>query len=189
MECPNCSAPYGDLDVFCENCGYDFISGTLPEPAEPAPTGVDPQEESAAPASNDVAIVSVDPAFFERMRFEGVDVPDPLPSPVQVTLPASDVLIGRHSSSRGVFPDIDLRGLFAEPDRDPAVSTTHARLRRTDDGGWTVTDLGSTNGTFLGDSTEELPRGSAVPIEPGTPVFVGAWTRIELTATEPPEQP
>ena len=185
MECPNCSTPHAASDVFCESCGYDFLSGTLPDPVEPTPTGVEPIEPSTGPMSDDIATVSVDPAFFERMRFEGVDVPDPVPDPVEVPLPASDILLGRRSQSRGVFPEIDLRSMFPDDASDPAVSTTHARLRRTGDGGWTITDLGSTNGTYLGDSTEELPKGVAVPLVAGTPIFVGAWTRIDLGTTTP----
>jgi len=185
MECPNCSTPYAETDVFCESCGYDFLSGTLPDPIEPTPTGVEPIEEATGPLSNDVAVVRVDPDFFERMRFEGVDVPSPVPAPVEIVLPTSDILIGRRSQSRGVFPEIDLRSVFADDASDPAVSTTHARLRRAAAGEWTITDLGSTNGTYLGESTEELPKGVAVPLPPDTAIFVGAWTRIELRTATP----
>lgn len=185
MECPNCATPHAAADVFCESCGYDFLSGTLPDPVEPSPTGVEPVEASTGPMSDDVVRVSVDPDFFERMRFEGVEVPSPLPEPVEVPLPASDILIGRRSTSRGVFPEVDLRSVFPEEASDPAVSTTHARLRRAGDEGWTITDLGSTNGTFLGDSTDALASGVAVPLDPTTPIFVGAWTRIDLGRVEP----
>lgn len=33
--CPNCGAQAPGGALFCENCGYDFTTGALPEPAEP----------------------------------------------------------------------------------------------------------------------------------------------------------
>ena len=49
-----------------------------------------------------------------------------------------------------------------------------------DDDRWTVTDLGSMNGTYLGDSTVALEAHTPVPVSPGTPIFVGGWTRLDL---------
>ena len=46
---------------------------------------------------------------------------------------------------------------------------------------WTITDLDSTNGTYLGDTFEQLEANTATPIDAGTAIYVGAWTRIELT--------
>ena len=35
MECPNCSAENAPDALFCENCGYDHTTGTMPRPVEP----------------------------------------------------------------------------------------------------------------------------------------------------------
>ncbi len=64
--CPNCQTPNVADALFCEACGYDFTTGTLPQPApaleaEPAPAPgelaetVDPEPEAdaAAPATAD----------------------------------------------------------------------------------------------------------------------------------------
>ncbi|MCM3555620.1 FHA domain-containing protein [Janibacter melonis] len=57
---------------------------------------------------------------------------------------------------------------------DDFASGRHARIIRGDDG-WYVEDLGSTNGTFIG----EFRVGEAVPVEAGTTVRIGK-TRLEL---------
>ncbi len=163
LSCPNCSETYAAGDVFCENCGYDFLSGTLPEEVVP---------QVPAGGSSGRAIVTVDLEFFERMKFSGVEPPEKLPEPVTIVLPPTDILIGRQSDTRGTFPEIDL-------DLDPAVSSSHCRLHR-GASGWTITDLDSTNGTFLGDSPDPLTPGRPMSLTPGTPIYVGAWTKIEL---------
>jgi hypothetical protein len=52
-------------------------------------------------------------------------------------------------------------------------------LRRTDKG-WTITDLGSTNGTRVDVAGEPIEPGTPVALAPGASVFVGAWTRITI---------
>ncbi|MFT7474992.1 MAG: hypothetical protein ACI81L_001924 [Verrucomicrobiales bacterium] len=171
--CPNCDESHEIDDIFCENCGYDFLSGTLPDEQVPAESFVAP----AAIAT--VAVISVDLSFFERMQFSGVEPPATLPEPVRIDLPPTDVLVGRHSESRGTFPEIDLSSLFPKEATDPAVSSSHCRLHRSGDG-WTVTDLDSTNGTYLADGDDPLAPGTPMSLLPGTPIYVGAWTKIEL---------
>ena len=57
---------------------------------------------------------------------------------------------------------------------DDYASTKHARLVPTD-AGWSVEDLGSTNGTYLGSA--KVTRPTAVPL--GTPLRIGK-TVMEL---------
>lgn len=57
---------------------------------------------------------------------------------------------------------------------DDFASGKHARIIRGDDG-WYVEDLGSTNGTFIG----QYRVGEAVPVEAGTTIRIGK-THIEL---------
>jgi pSer/pThr/pTyr-binding forkhead associated (FHA) protein len=54
--------------------------------------------------------------------------------------------------------------------RDQTVSRSHARLDRSG-GGWTVTDLGSTNGTAVGGT--RLAPNTPAPLRPGAPVQFG----------------
>ncbi len=181
--CPNCGEAHADTDVFCENCGYDFLAGSMPgELPEPDPAVAGPE---AALAAADAAatwklIVSTDRDYFDRMSAEGqLDFPDPVPAPTEVPLTADKALIGRRSESRGVFPEIDVLALTG----DPAVSTRHAMLERTADGSYTITDLDSTNGTYLGDATDATKAGAASPLASGDTAHVGAWTQLKIEST------
>ena len=51
-------------------------------------------------------------------------------------------------------------------------------LARLDDGGCTVTDLGSTNGTELNEGEMTLEPGQAHRLVDGDRIHVGAWTTI-----------
>lgn len=176
--CSNCGEEHAEGDVFCENCGFDFLSGTLPEEEEEsaAATPVEAEEVTV-----EVATIEVDLDFFERMGFAGVDAPTELPEPKKIELPPTDILVGRHSESRGTFPEIDLSSVFGEdsPATDPAVSSNHCRLHR-GSGGWTVTDLDSTNGTYLEGEDKQLKPNVPTELPEGTAVYVGAWTKITI---------
>jgi len=174
--CPSCEATHDEDDVFCENCGYDFLTGTLPDEGAAASASL---AASQADVPTTVAVISINLDFFTRMRFDGVDPPAVLPEPVRLELPPTDILVGRHSESRGTFPEIDLSAVFDGDVTDPAVSSSHCRLHRGAHG-WTVTDLDSTNGTYIADSDESLKPGTPISLTPGTPIYVGAWTCIEL---------
>src|SRR3954454_1355422 len=34
--CPNCGSPKDAAALFCEACGYDFTTGTMPRPLDPS---------------------------------------------------------------------------------------------------------------------------------------------------------
>lgn len=182
-ECPNCSTVPEPGHLFCEKCGFDFITST--PPANPTSIEVHAVE------------VSVDRAHHRFMDPDGqLEMPDPAPEPSLVTLaPAS--LIGRRSESRAVYPEVDVGELTG----DPAVSARQAMLRRRDDGAWVVSDLSSTNGTYLrrpsnspggdpgGDpempepemlEPEMLDPGIEVELDTESTILVGAWTAIRL---------
>src|SRR6476646_3205027 len=53
--CPNCSTMNAVDALFCENCGYDFTTGTMPRPLPPvgAPAAESPATGAApAPAAD-----------------------------------------------------------------------------------------------------------------------------------------
>ncbi len=161
MKCTNCNEPHGPDDVFCESCGLDFLSGSLPAPVEPAALRV---------------ILEADSAFHALMVPDGeVALPDPLPH-TTLELRGTELLIGRSSQSRGVFPEIDVQAATG----DPAVSTRHAVLRRGQDGNWSVQDLDSTNGTYVQEPDRQIAAGVVVPVETDTTIFVGAYTKITV---------
>lgn len=173
--CANCGSGRDPGDAFCEVCGLDFATGQLP--AAPPPPDPVPAQPAPASAPGWVAVVEADRAFFEANQPEQ---PGTVDFPAgddrrEVALTGDEVLIGRRSDTRGVFPEIDL----AAGVEDPAVSRRHAVLRRRGDG-WVVVDQGSTNGTRVKGAAEPVAPGQEVPLTDGDHLHVGAWTRITL---------
>jgi hypothetical protein len=185
IACPTCGDTNPASNLFCESCGTDFVTGQ--KPPEPSP-----QIVAATPAADPgidlgwSALSTVDSEWFAA-KGEGIGTP-PDRGALTIELRHGSVVIGRTRSS-GNSP-----GLVV--DDDHGISRRHAELTHdANANSWAVTDLGSTNGTFV------LPPGEALtaeltPITPNTPrllvagdrVFVGAWTRIELTEIDP-DQP
>jgi pSer/pThr/pTyr-binding forkhead associated (FHA) protein len=117
--------------------------------------------------------VAVDRSFFDRGGEDpSVFPPDAPPRFVELT--GTQTLIGRRSRSRGINPEIDL----SESPEDHGVSRSHAMLDHRVEESLTVTDLGSANGTWVGDDLKPLARGVAVRLGDGAQIFLGSWTRI-----------
>jgi tRNA A-37 threonylcarbamoyl transferase component Bud32 len=89
----------------------------------------------------------------------------------RIRLAGAEMTIGRRSRSRHIEPDIDLTG-------DPGVSRLHATLTARPDGGWSIADKGTPNGTLLNGS--EIASGQAMSLRDGDHVNLGAWTRITI---------
>lgn len=74
------------------------------------------------------------------------------------------------------FPGIILVGRAGSSDvlvDHPSISKLHARIRRLEDGSYTIQDAGSRNGTFVGGR----PVGAQeVPLPFGVSVEIGHWT-------------
>lgn len=200
-DCPNCQASNPPNALFCEACGYDFTTGSMPRPvtppsiesivapaSTPSPTPGPTQSPTTGPtlapplAEPWVAEVWIDPDWYADQESD-----DPLPSagvPVVVPLKATSVLVGRTSRSRGIHPDIDLG-------TDNGISRRHCQLT-TDGQRWWVEDLGSSNGTYVGSSVGPLPQdpldgGEKRELGPDERVYLGAWTRIVVRKATPGE--
>lgn len=199
-KCSNCSSELDAGARFCEVCGYDPATGSLPSapvaqpillPALPPPAspvaGRDaPHGTPGPPASNSgpvgtvaparlLAVVTADRAYYDSQQVGEVQFPLGAP-PRAIELPGGPATIGRRSRSLGTDPAVDL----AIPPEDPAVSHTHASLLPGDDGTWSLVDHGSTNGTYLNESPDPLPANVPRTVQPGDRIYVGAWTRISL---------
>jgi hypothetical protein len=152
--CPVCGSTRPSADRFCERCGFDLAEGS-------------------ASGWSWVAEVAADRAHYDRLHPLGLTFPAGRATTV-VTISAAEVLIGRAHEGRGIHPGIDLSGPLA----DPGASHRHALLTQLDEGGYTITDLGSTNGTMLNDSRDAVEPGCAHQLADGDRVHIGAWTTI-----------
>jgi hypothetical protein len=161
--CPQCGTENPADAVFCEACGCDFTTGAMPPVPAAAPD----------PGAAWVAEIWIDPDWFSFQDSPGGCATSG--APTVVPLRGATALIGRPSRSRGLVPEIDCT-------TDGAVSHSHARLTLDHDR-WSVEDLGSTNGTFVGTPGAPLPT---MPLEPrqrheladDERIYVGSWTRI-----------
>lgn len=194
--CPNCELVNTSDALFCEGCGYDFTTGTMPRQAAPAnaldldtppaqPSAPDSVPPPAAPAVEFewVAEVWVDPDWYAEQQS---DEPCPSPGlPVVVPLRTRSLLVGRQSRSRNIHPEIECSA-------DIGVSRRQAQLT-TDGQRWWVEDLQSANGTYVGAAsgalpTEALPPGQRRELAQDDHIYVGAWTCIVVRRATPEEQ-
>jgi FHA domain len=204
--CPQCGTER--TGQFCEGCGFDFSSGTPARTAAPASTitGQDPagapttgssgQDTASEPATGPsgqatasspaagtgptwTAVVTADRGYFDRVIAAGgpdastIEFPAYCPER-RFPLSGKEVRVGRRSASRGLEPEIDLSG----PPADPGISHLHAVLIAQPDGGWSVLDPGSANGTQV--NGMDIGTGVAVPLQPGARISIGAWTVLTL---------
>ena len=167
--CPNCGTPRTGNWRFCEDCGFDHTTGKVPT--------LDAARATRPPAGRWTATVAADRAYFDANAIEGVEFPAGTAART-IDLPAPQVRIGRKSRSKGTDPELDLS---AEP-LDPGVSHSHALLTLNIDGVWLVSDLGSTNGTYVNEEAKPLTAGQTRTLADGDRVHVGAWTTITLHA-------
>ena len=180
--CPNCQSGRRREEKFCEVCGYDFQTGTLPAAPTPvAAAAAQPPVPSAPAARVWHAVVTADREYYDRNDADDIPFPDQCPERV-FALADDDILVGRRSETRGVRPQVDLSGA----PEDTGISHSHLILRRQADGSYAVVDPGSTNGSLLNDETVPLPHNSPRPLKDGDRLYVGAWTKILLHA--PPRQ-
>ena len=129
------------------------------------------------------AVVEADLDYHDRSGDSDTPFPDGLLSRV-VELTDPTVLIGRRSPSRGIEPGIDL----SAPQEDGGVSRKHAVLERQPDGSYSLTDLESTNGTFVNDFEKPIPPHLPIPLGHGDRIYLGTWTedrnQIRLTSID-----
>jgi FHA domain len=185
--CPRCGTARSGQ--FCESCGFDFTAArtattptTPPAPSSPS-LGAQAPPATQAPVPDAhvtwAAVVAADRAYYDQVRTasgtegEAIDFPAYY-AERRFRLAGTQMRIGRRSVSRGLEPEIDLTG----PPVDPGISRLHAVLIGAPDGGWTVLDPGSANGTLVNGT--EVRVGDQVALHDGDRINLGAWTAITL---------
>jgi serine/threonine-protein kinase len=161
--------------------GPPAVPGTAPV----AKMGDAPPPRSSGPpgrAATWVAIVSADRAYYDTVcppdapAGESISFPDGTPQR-RFPLTGAEILIGRRSASRRVYPEIDLTGPDG-PRTDTGVSREHAKLVNGPDGTWSIIDLGTENGTLV--NGQDIAPGRPVPLHDGARVNLGMWTVITI---------
>ncbi len=187
--CPNCDAVNTPTALFCEACGYDFTTGSMPRPPDPVQTATaTPAPAQPTSLSTPIPLEWVVELWVDPDWYAAQESDDPCPSPglpVVVPLRAQSVLVGRPSVSRNIHPDVDCSS-------DTGVSRRQAQLT-TDGQRWWVEDLQSSNGTYVGPASGPLPTS---PLPPGQRrelgdddrVYLGTWTRLVVRRATPEEQ-
>ncbi len=187
--CPACGATQTPGARFCEVCRYDFVaaqpSDTLGDSQPANPTDVpaavaqavqDPvaPQVAVAPktfAGNLWAVLVADRTLISADD-QGLAFPENEPER-SFPLDLDEMLVGRRNARPGVHPEI--------PVNDPSVSARHLKIcRRRDDGGLTVVDIGSSNGSILNGA--RVDSGVEVALNAGDQILIGAWTRITIEA-------
>jgi hypothetical protein len=150
-----------------------------------APPVQQPQPE-AVPAepvrSNWIAVVSADRDYFTEMMARsgpeaaGLFFPPYCPERRIPLTGRGQLRIGRRSQHRGTVPEIDL----SVPPEDPGASHQHALLAEQADGNWVLVDQDSTNGTTVNGGAEPITPHTAVPLNDGDRIHIGAWTTITV---------
>ncbi|MCP2266578.1 BadF-type ATPase [Promicromonospora thailandica] len=141
---------------------------TMPKVVLPAVRPLPAQDRS--PSAWALEVRSDHEWSADQVRSDGV--PQPGAGDAVVPLTGERLVVGRASRSRGVVPDIVCE--------DTGVSRRHCEIAWVE-GGWSVIDLGSANGTYVAARGDDLPT---VPLRPGERrwladgdrVYVGGWT-------------
>ncbi|MFH9354490.1 FHA domain-containing protein [Kitasatospora sp. NPDC017646] len=164
------------------NRGGDFGTSFHLAPPHPQP-GAQPEPVQAEPVrANWIAVVSADRDYFTDMMARsgpeaaGLFFPPYCPERRIPLTGRGQLRIGRRSQHRGTVPEIDL----SVPPEDPGASHQHALLAEQADGSWVLVDQDSTNGTTVNGGAEPISPHTAVPLNDGDRIHIGAWTTITV---------
>ncbi len=171
IACPVCGDQVQNGGRYCENCGTDIENAS----AAPVAGRVRAGTESRSPRWDWQLVVACDRDYFGRVEADDIEFPD---APVERTFSLTEdrVSIGRNGAIQPGEQAVDL----SAPPADAGVSRQHALLERQPDGGWTVVDCHSTNGTYLNDRADPISCEQPVPVADGDQIHLGAWTTITL---------
>ncbi len=176
MFCTRCGQQNPPDAHFCARCGHELL-----QPGSP----VSGERLTETTTSLNLAVDAAEIAEAES----GEGVTDSEARAAVEALPPGTALLvvkrGPNAGSRFML-DRDLTTAGRHPDSDiflddVTVSRRHAEFRRTADGGYTVVDVGSLNGTYLDRGRID----SAVLLNSGDEVQIGKFRLTFLAATLP----
>jgi hypothetical protein len=207
--CPICQTPRsGDRGDFCEECGYNFKTGSLAAvPVAPEPESPKPRPDGGTKAES--AVIAAAPPATQPKRTESEPVAPATEEALQPEppkqRPAWEAIVSVDPAIRGtpiaeapagqperLYPlDGDKLigrksvGRNIAPDidlsNDTAVSHQQAKLALQSSGEIALVDLGSSNGTLL--NTTIIPSNVLHLLKDGDVIGMGSWTKIIIRKT------
>jgi hypothetical protein len=171
VACPVCGDQVEGGGRYCETCGTDIENASADQLAGSPPAAA----LSAPPPMEWELVVACDRDYFDRVEAEEIEFPA-APTEWTVSLAEDRICIGRGGAVQPGEQALDL----SAPPADSGVSRHHAVFERQPDGGWTVVDCHSTNGTYLNDGADPISCEQPVPVVDGDRIHLGAWTTMTL---------
>lgn len=159
LTCSNCGTPYTLSDAVCSKCGHvllDTRSSTIALQVDPGLLRLKRKQTSAGRLHPEKAVTLTVRGMAERFIFE---------DGTEIILGRTDLL----ASDPGHFDLTRFGG------HDRGVSRTHALLRFNDDN-ITLTDMNSSNGTFV--NTNKLPPNVPHTLKDGDEITLGSLSMI-----------
>jgi hypothetical protein len=198
--CPDCGAPRVLDSRFCEVCRHDFqenktgVAEVIVAAQQSAIKKAESIKQDAAQPKSEASSVKASQApaaraeenlrIIEKLnvvisvdtgKASSCDIETPIkPDKMDRTFPLdlAENLVGRRSTSKGIFPEITIN--------DPGVSHRHLMFIKQQDGNFAVLELGSSNGTELNGAP--LEPGITTPISSGDELTIGLWTKLKLVS-------
>lgn len=194
--CPDCGTPRTLAARFCEVCRHDFENNktgvaeaivAMQKPVMPSGSDekVSPQIDNTAKLPEAEALKTADQyTLAEKLSVViSVDKDKAATCGVETTIEPDTVdrvfpldlnenLVGRRSSSKGIYPEIMIN--------DPGVSHRHFMFIKQTDNSFVALELGSSNGTEL--NGVALEPGVNTPVKAGDEFNIGIWTKLKLVA-------
>jgi hypothetical protein len=190
--CPNCATQNVVDALFCEACGYDFTTGTMPRSAAVDQAAATPASAAGMDASNGAPAPLSPPDDISEAGLPGqagapqpegnisAEVPlnwvaevwiDPAwyeaqDSPDELPSPGLPAVVPLRNKSVLIGRKSRSRNINPDIDCEPDTGTSRRQAQLTTDGTrWWVEDLESSNGTFVGAASEPLPE-DPIPVGP-----------------------
>lgn len=179
-KCPACGTENQAASQFCEECGT-MLQVKISDAKQSAEFSAQSSDKPVFQSSSATSI-GISPSAFESRREKEFFDSEKNKAGVHATIIiergsatgtkfpiiSDESFVGRWDADNGVFPDVDLD----KHDPEAKISRRHARIRRSNDGKYTIEDLGSTNGTFINRGRRLIP-GTETPLGDGDEIIIG----------------
>lgn len=189
IKCQACGNENLDSSQYCDECGTRLAKQQGNETMIQSPPADNRMFQGSNVTSVGIPpIVEEIPETKENIALSG-DAKEQEPKGVHATLTiergnsvgaefnltSEETYIGRWDADNGVFPDVDLDSY----DDEAKISRRHARIVHRN-GGYTIEDLGSTNGTYVNRGRRLIP-GNPNKLEDGDEIIVGkVFLRLQV---------